>query len=297
MRNLVGFRFPHLATPSELEQIANLVLKANAESRDALQRFLNMTMMERNYLVACRLISPQFSWQENGHPLFLDHKRTLALMVNEEDHIRMQAVVGGWAINEARILAEKRVEALQPNLKFAQSDKFGYLATSPLNSGQGRRLSAMVHLIGLAHTRKLPQILRALTAQGLNARGLFGEGSRAIGAFVQVSATSGSLSQFTGACEYLIAKEMSARESCNASEISHQFSQACQFASGHRALSLADALRVLSWARFATAAKLPGAFSHLREADMILTRLELTEGESKSDAENRTNFIRKSLRL
>ena len=297
MRNLRTHHFPQTASNHELELIRNKILKANELASDPLHLFTGMTLAERNYFVACRLISPQFAWQRDGRALFLDTKRSLSLMVNEEDHIRMQAVIGGWSISEAKKLAENKLEGLARNLQFAHMSEFGYLAASPLNCGEGRRLSAMVHLVGLAHTKRLPQLLKALSAQGISARGLFGEGSRAIGAFAQISAISGSLSQFIGACEYLIGQETQARESCSLSEVKSQWQTACNLALSQRSISLANALRIMSWTRFAASLNITSSSIGLRETDLMLTRLELTDGDTIDDQESRVLDLRKFLGL
>src|SRR5579872_1181420 len=106
MRNLVGHRFPHAAPPDELIEIEGTVLDAVRRSEIPLERLRGITIAERDYLVGCRLVSPDFAWQSTGRALLLDKPRMVSLMINEEDHIRLQAITGGWAVDKARTSAQ-----------------------------------------------------------------------------------------------------------------------------------------------------------------------------------------------
>ncbi|HVL39983.1 MAG TPA: hypothetical protein VM328_11390, partial [Fimbriimonadaceae bacterium] len=212
MRNLRGRRFPHLAEPEEAQEIAAEILQAARESGFGFDIHKRLSPAEREHLVGCRLISPDFGWQEVGRAVLLDSERAACVMVNEEDHLRVQALTAGWSLSSAEQKSESALDALGANLQFAWSPRFGFLSASPFNAGTGRRLSAMFHLIGLASSRRLSSVIRALSSRGIVARGLFGESSRAVGAFVQVSATNVGLSDFLGACEYLRREERLARQ-------------------------------------------------------------------------------------
>ena len=159
-------------------------------------------------------------------------------------------------------------------------------------------MSAMFHLIGLARAKRLPAVLLALAEKGLAARGLFGEASRAVGAFVQVSVVHDGFSDFVGACEYLIREEREARVQVSAETIETRTDQTLTFARAKRAISLGDALRVLAWMRWASDAQIPGAPATVRQVDSILTKLELRSMVDASEAdEQRAEFLRKALGL
>jgi protein arginine kinase len=218
------------------------------------------------------------------------------MMINEEDHIRLQAVTAGWSIDVARSFAEPVLEHLGARLEFASVPEFGFVSASPYNCGLGRRLSAMFHLIGLAQARRLPAVLQALAEKSITARGLFGESSRAVGAFVQVSTTGSGLADFVGAAEYLMREERAARDLFTETKLKTKVEEAFNFAKSQKSLSLADALRVLAWARWASASGEVGPLHNTREADSILSRLDLrSEGEDSGIA--RADFLRKSFRL
>jgi protein arginine kinase len=295
MRNLRGYRFPHVASHVELQRAMKTVLDAASDSDLHLEVLRHISPAERDYLVGSRLASPDFDAHRHGRALLLDEARSLSVMINEEDHLRVQALTAGWSIESAHVLAQRCVSTLESRIDFAWSPKFGYLSASPFNAGEGRRLSCMLHLIGLAQTKRLPQMLKALTVQGITARGLFGEASRAIGAYVQVSVLSARRSEFVGACEYLMKEEREARNAIGRDELESKANRARDFAITSRTISLADALRVLAWVRWAAFAGIPDFDYEPRTADGILTNLELRGSEGDRASHERAVFLRESL--
>lgn len=271
MRNLRGHRFPHAADQAELLQIQSQILS----SPHGMEPHRTLTNAERDYLVGCRLISPEFAWTDFGRSLLLDEARTVSVMVNEEDHLRFQGLVAGWAPEAVAESVQKCVDRIGASLPYAWMSDWGYLAASPANSGDGIRHSAMFHLIGLAQSRRLPPVIHALADKGMVVRGLFGESSRAVGAFIQVSILRNVESAFIGACEYLIEEERAARRELESTQIREQIQRAREFAIGNRSLSLADAVRILAWIRWATELQEPGFPAHIRAVDRCLTRLEI----------------------
>jgi len=296
LRNLHGHRFPHRADTRELQEIMGKILDVSRASSLQLEVFKGLTNAERDYLVGCRLVSPDFEWTLPGRALLVSADRSLSLMINEEDHLRVQAISAGWSIDAAERLCRTCVETLGASLSFAYSPDFGYLAASPANLGEGRRQSAMFHLIGLAHRKRLPDVMKALAAEGISVRGLFGESSRAIGAFAQVSVIQGAKSAFVGACEYLIREERAARSSITLDDLMERAIQAKDFAASSRTVGLADALRVLAWVRWAAAAGVAGFDRRYREIDAALTTLEIrTTLEETAAARQRADFLRSIL--
>lgn len=294
MRNVVGHRFPNRADTPELGAIMRKVLDAARDANLALETFKALTNAERDHLVACRLVSPDFEWTLAGRALLVDADRSVSIMVNEEDHLRVQALSAGWSIDASDRLARACVDALEARLPFAFSPEFGYLSASPFNCGSGRRRSAMFHLIGLAQSKRLPSVIRALGVEGIVVRGLFGEASRAIGAFVQVSVTEASKTEFLGACEYLIREERAARSAVERETLRAKAEQARDFGISSQRLSLADALRILAWVRWGASAEIEGFPTSPRLADETLTALEIRgpEGE-EAVARRRADAVRK----
>jgi len=289
MRNLVGYRFPTKASDPELEEVRAKVALASGK--------LNMTSLrilgpaEREYLIGCRLISPDFPASLSTRMVLLDQDRSVGVMVNEEDHLRIQGVTAGLSIANATGLAENALRGLS-SLEFAHTDRLGYLAASPFNAGKGTRHSCMMHLIGLAHARRLPAVMKALAAYRVAARGLFGESSRAIGALVQVSVTNGSTVEFAGACEYLIREERLARRTIGREGLIERAKGVRDFAVTSRSLTLADGLRILAWSRWAQYEELDGFRFEGRHLDGLLTTLEVRGGTGDKAGHRRAEHFR-----
>jgi len=281
MRNLRGHRFVHTADAGELNEIASKVSRAIAQLGD-FEVLRHATPAERDYLVACRLVSPDFPWTAPGRALALNASRTMSVMVGEEDHLRIQALTPGWSLGQSSSSAESALKGIGDALEFSWTAEYGFLASSAPNCGDGMRHSAMFHLIGLAHTKRLGTVIRALGSQGLVVRGLFGERSRAIGAFVQVSTTSRSLPQFVGACDYLLKEERSARKGVPESTPRQKIDETRAALAGARGTSLADAMRILAWLRWATSVS--ESRGKLHSVDALIPELALLEslGEDRA---------------
>jgi protein arginine kinase len=293
MRNLCGFKFVHHADTDELMQVMRRVLKSAAETGLGLEAFKGITNAERDYLVSYRLVSPEFEWTLPGRALLVDEKRSLSLMINEEDHLRVQALTAGWSIDNSQHLANACLSKMADRIEFAFSPAYGFLAASPYNTGRGRRLSAMFHLIGLANAKRLPNIMKALSDRGIVVRGLFGESSRAIGAYAQVSVLNADRTEFIGACDYLIREEREARRSVGRDALAEKARRARDLALSARTMSLADSLRVLAWLRWASTADVPGFDMSAREADALLTTFELRSPQGEEEAgRQRSEFLK-----
>lgn len=293
-RNLRGIPFPHHCTSEQ----ANLVSQAVAEAgRSAgLHPQGRLTEAERDYLLGSRLISSDFEPRKPGRDVLLDAARTLSVMVNEEDHLRIQALVGGWSPQTARVAADDCLRVFDSRLNFAYAEPWGYLTASEFNCGGAGRWSALFHFIGLAHRRRLQPLLRALGTGGVTARGLFGESSRAVGAFFQVSTTRLSLPEFMGACELLLHQEREARAEVPRNELRERFRQAVETAESSAELDLREALRILAWVRWASSVSLDGAPAHTREVDESVSTMEVFGTQDPAiAARHRAEFVRQRL--
>ncbi len=295
-RNLCGYRFPHHASTDELFAVQRAVSRAVARPELRMEAMKRLTEAERDFLLGSRLISPEFPHRKSGRMVLLDPSRTVSVMVNEEDHLRVQALTAGWSIRNAEAAADRLMSILGQELRFMRGEGLGYLTASPSNVGEARRWSALFHLIGLAHTRRLTGVLKAMAERGLTARGLFGESSRAVGAFFQVSATSGGLPEFVGACEYLIAQERQARQETSRFQLMDLAYTAADFAVGQNSISLADALRVLGWVRWAVASGQKGLGGDYRDVDHWISTMEVhgTQDERVA-ARHRATFLRERI--
>ena len=292
-RNLVGHRFPHHASETELDVILKAVLEAIEHPRLQLDVKHKLTPAERDFLLGNRLISADFKPNETGRALLSDPAHLVTIMVNEEDHLRIQALSPGWSISTAQAAVDHVLGCLEQSLDFMQDERLGYLTASPANTGTATRRSALFHLIALAHTKRLMSVLKALSTWGLTARGLFGESSRAVGAFFQVSTTHQGVHEFVGATEYLIEEERKARADVTKSELREKAEQARTFALQTQEVSLSDALRVLAWIRWAAAIGIKGFPTSQRAVDSWISTMEVHgTQDQRTAARHRAVFLR-----
>lgn len=296
LRNLQGYPFPGKASDRDLEAISAVVSSEIRRRHVPLSPFALYSHADRDYLVSCRLISPEFKWQEPGRTVMLSGDRDIALMVNEEDHLRLQTILGGWRLEEAIDLSDRCLQMLN-GLSWARTTALGYLAASPANMGKTSRHSVMLHLIGLGQCRRLPKMMTALREKGLSARGAFGESSRAVGAFLQVSDIKGDLDLLVGAVDVLIKEELAARAQIEASEAERLVDGATGFIRSQNTMTLSDALRALGLVRWGAIMGIGPAAGDHRRVDVLLTKLELGELDPGAAAEGRAALIRKSLGL
>lgn len=284
MRNLRGYRFPNAAKPGELLEIASLVREVacrNTGSPETTFRAIgSLQLPDFDALVRLRLASPNFPWREPGRLVLVNAARTASILVNEEDHLRIQVLLPGHSVEDAHAALERILQSLGSHLEFAYADAWGYLASSPPNCGSGLRLSVMAHLIGLAHAKRLRGVLGALAQRGLVVRGVFGEASKATGAFVQLSTTQPQHPGWRGAREFLLAQERAARSETSRESLVAHLREVSTFLQRSRSLQPSDALRALAWLRWGLAVRvLTGASIH--DADRAWC--ELQGDPSRSD--------------
>ncbi len=140
-------------------------------------------------------------------------------MVNEEDHLRLQVMRSGFALDEAWQEIDRVDDLLEQRVSYAFSEEFGYLTACPTNVGTGMRASVMLHLPALEHTKQIEKVFRALQKINLAVRGLYGEGSRASGHFYQISnqvtlgkSETSILNEIHGVIPQIITYERQARQ-------------------------------------------------------------------------------------
>ncbi|MCZ2341870.1 MAG: protein arginine kinase [Bacteroidales bacterium] len=144
--------------------------------------------LDRQFLVERQLISRELAnVLEGPRGVAFDERESVSVMVNEEDHLRLQVMRSGLALDEAWAEIDKLDDALEARLRFAFHEQFGYLTACPTNVGTGMRGSVMVHLPALGITKQIEKVFRALQKINLVVRGLYGEGSRASGDLYQIS--------------------------------------------------------------------------------------------------------------
>ncbi len=293
-RNLRGFPYPHRAESPQLIQIDSRVREASRPL--GLHIHSRITEAERDYLLGARLISPEFRHRDPGRTALLDESRMVSVMVNEEDHLRIQAVSAGWSIRTAVRAGQEITESLGEKVEFQTHPLHGFLTASPSNLGGGVRRSALFHLAGLAREGRLNRLVKSLHHIGITTRGLFGESSRGIASFVQISATTVSESEFIGAANHLIQEERLARREAQNHELNEKASAAIDFAIASQQIALRDALLVLGYVRWGSAIGLPGFPASVREVDTWITEMEVFGTQNpRTAARHRADYLRARL--
>jgi protein arginine kinase len=194
-RNLSEQRFPVRSEAADNLSVLEQVERAGRTTRqlrDApLIRIDQLQGLERQLLHERHLISRELAGlgHEDGtrpaSALLTDG--SVGVMVNEEDHIRLQCLKSGFALPEAYADVERLDTELGGQLPFAFHEEFGYLTSCPTNAGPGLRASVLIHLPGLVLTKEIAKVLQGLSQVGLTFRGLYGEGSEVVGNFFQLS--------------------------------------------------------------------------------------------------------------
>lgn len=191
-RNLEHYPFPHALSPEGARQTEEILsgaltgVEVEGERLDYLS-LSDLTAIEQQVLIEKHLASPALVNASGPRGVGLAHDHRWSVMVNEEDHLRLQVLLPGDRLRETFRLANVLDDALEQQLDFAYREAQGYLTACPTNVGTGLRASVMVHLPALTMVNQVQQVLGALTHLGLAVRGLYGEGSQAFGHIFQVS--------------------------------------------------------------------------------------------------------------
>lgn len=190
-RNLTTLPFVHRTIKNErfrvIEQVDRAVRSSGNVAHSVYLSLLDTSELDRRVLVERHLISPALAGGTRPAGVFVGPGETYSLMVNEEDHLRLQAIKGGLQVRAAWQEADKIDTELSKTLDFAFSDEFGYLTACPSNTGTGMRLSVLIHLPGLTLADQMDHVARAMEEIGFTVRGLYGEGTGRSGNMYQVS--------------------------------------------------------------------------------------------------------------
>ena len=190
-RNLKEASFPGWAKKPERIRVLELIrpaVETLPEMKDAFSESMDtLSSLDKQILVERHLISREHAAKSAGSGLVLNRDETLCVMINEEDHLRMQALRPGLQLRQAWTAIDQVDSLLEKKLDYAFSPELGYLTACPTNLGTGIRVSAMLHLPGLVLAEQINQIIQAVNKLGLAVRGLYGEGTEALGNVFQVS--------------------------------------------------------------------------------------------------------------
>ena len=224
-RNFNDYTFPTVFSHDVAAEVIELVKKRNeteVNSEIGKLEMLEMSQLqplEKQVLVEKHLISPQLIEETRQGACLLSEDEMISIMINEEDHLRIQCLMSGLQLKEALQLANVLDDWMEEEIDYAYDEERGYLTSCPTNVGTGLRASVMMHLPGLVLTQQLNQIVPAINQLGLVVRGMYGEGSQALGNIFQISnqITLGKsekdiVEDLTDVVQQIIAQERAARE-------------------------------------------------------------------------------------
>ena len=190
-RNLRGFPFPGWSQEKqrmEMLEMARPLVEALPEMKDGYSEdYGSLSKIRKQVLVERHIISREHAARSSGCAVVVDRKQNVSIMINEEDHFRMQGIRPGLALRSAFDLVDKVDSELESQMPYAFDSRLGYLTACPTNLGTGMRASVMMHLPALVLTDQVSQVMKAVNKIGLAVRGLYGEGTEALGNLFQIS--------------------------------------------------------------------------------------------------------------
>ncbi|ASA24407.1 protein arginine kinase [Paenibacillus donghaensis] len=192
-RNLQQLPFPMLASHAQAEEVLKQLAPVFNKGTDTgfgvfeLLKLEDLEELDKKVLVEKHLISPNLANDSRGGAVVLNDDESVSIMINEEDHLRIQCLYPGLQVREAWQRATAIDDIFEAAVNYAFDDKRGYLTSCPTNVGTGLRASVMVHLPALVMTHQINRILSAVNQVGLTVRGIYGEGSEAVGNIFQIS--------------------------------------------------------------------------------------------------------------
>lgn len=222
-RNLRNIPFPAWAKPEQRKQVMEQCLEAcqslGVMKNGTVLKIEDLSALERQILVERHLISRELSEAGEGAAVVISKDQSCSIMINEEDHLRMQMMRAGFFFKRVWKSIDAVDSELENHLDFAFSGDLGYLTACPTNLGTGVRASAMMHLPALVIINAMDKVIRAVNQLGMVVRGLFGEGSDASGSIFQISnqQTLGEseaeiIRRLISVLDSIIEQEMNARE-------------------------------------------------------------------------------------
>lgn len=259
-RNLKDYPFPARLSRQGKEEVIEKVRDAVKNGNSVLANdfsYIKMSEVDPRRsvsLVEKRLVSPEFISDSEGRALLLSSDESLSVMLNEEDHIRLQVITKGLSLDEAYDTADKLDTLLDERLEFAFDEKLGYLTQCPTNLGTGMRASVMMHLPALEKSRAISRITGNLAKLGLTIRGAHGEGTEPKGALYQLSnqvtlgiSEKAAIENLKSITAQLAAQEEQARERlCRSAEVRDAIARSLGILRYALVISHDEALKLLS---------------------------------------------------
>lgn len=294
-RNLSDYPFPVKMTAEQRKKVEQAVRDAVMRGNSSISnqfRFISLDDISQNEavsLVERHLVSPEFISAPNGRGLLLTQDETVSVMINEEDHLRIQVMCEGLDLEGAYEMVDRVDALLNESLHFAFDEDLGYLTQCPTNLGTGMRASLMLHLPALQESGAMRRVASSLSKLGLVIRGIYGEGSEPVGAIYQLSnqvtlglSEQSAIANLKSIAGQLIAQERAARaELVKTVETQDQIFRSIGILKSARVLSSDEFMRLISYVRMGVATELLTGISYdtinslivqVQPATMMLTK-------------------------
>ena len=191
-RNIKQFPFPASLSMQDKLKVNSVIKNATDELNDYSFNYYEMKTLSQAEVVSLaerHLVSPEFASSRDGRALLLTEDEAVSVMLNEEDHIRLQVMYAGFALDEAYRTADRIDTQLSDRLQFAFDDRLGYLTQDPTALGTGMKASVVLHLPALVSSSQITKLITTVSKLGLSLRGSYGEGAAAKGDLFRLSNT------------------------------------------------------------------------------------------------------------
>ena len=265
-RNLSGIPFPSRMNARQLDNLKQRVKSAIADSDIPFTKSLKYIDMdavpetEINAMVERHVISPEFAAKSAGRAIILSEDESISIMIGEEDHLRLQVILGGFQLEKAYDIAEKLDTLLYGTLHFAFDDELGFLTECPTNLGTGLRASVMLHLPVCENSGDITVLSKNISKIGFTVRGMYGEGSHSAASLYQISnqitlgiSEKNAIDNLKIITNELIEKERNARNSLNRVKLEDTVFRSLGILKGARLVSGKEMMNLLSTVKLGVA--------------------------------------------
>ena len=257
-RNLKNYKFPINMTEAEsnsvIQEITDAVGKHDKDYK--LTYMKDLSDVKKNSLIENHIISPALAKKKDEGAFLLSPDQKVSIMINEEDHIRIQTIEDGLSLKECWELSNEVDDSIEDNVDYAFDKELGYITACPTNIGTGMRASVMLHLPALSITNQVDKLLYGVSQLGVAVRGVYGEGTKSMGHLYQISnqGTLGAseetlIDKINQIVMQIIDKEKNTREHLlknNYDELEDDFYRAYGLLTNARKISVDEAMKLLS---------------------------------------------------
>ena len=317
-RNLKSMPFPHWAGKKQgeesLQTILGAVQKLSIANGTTSILLADVDGIDKQFLVERHLMSNEHAQHPNNKALVIDSDEVISIMVNEEDHLRIQVMQSGFNLYEAWNIVNSIDDSLARDLEIAFRADWGYLTACPTNTGTGMRGSVMLHLPALVMSRQVNRVLAAIAKLSFTTRGLYGEGTQATGNFFQISnqvslghSESEIIDNINGLIRQIIEQENQAREALltrNRAMLEDRINRSLGILKSARIITSQETIELLSMVRLGSDLAVINEIDKrtINELFIIIqpAHLQKIEGKKLSQQERdikRAQIIRQKLKI